>query len=127
MPRRPSGSISRWMSWLGSHMRTGGTGMSVRVMAEVFRSSRASLGARLVLLALADDVDEEHRECWPSLQTIAAKAHISVRGVQYAVEKLQALGELTVTGRSGHSNIWRIPPVDEWGTKPASGVAESAP
>src|SRR5262249_18117905 len=95
------------MSWLGSHARTGRTGMSVRVMGAVLQQSRATFGARLVLIAIADSAHDDG-VAWPSIPSLARRAHVSERAVQYAIRRLIQLGELEVTERRGSSNSYRV-------------------
>jgi hypothetical protein len=84
--------------------------MSVKVMGEVFQHSKATLGARLVLLAIADCVDEETRSGWPSVPRIARKARLDERNVQRGIRTLVKLGELQVHARTFQSNVYLIPP-----------------
>ena len=108
--------------------------MSVKVMAEVFAHSQATLGARLVLLAIADCVDDEQRTGWPSIPVVAKKAALSERAVQYAVRALHRAGELEIISRPGSSNLFRIPlggeasftPADFAPVKPASPGGEAS-
>lgn len=80
-------------------------------MGEVFAYSRAQLAQRLVLLAIADNADNATRTGYPSLETIADKAGISVRHVQRCVGALVDLGELEVRRGGGRLqyNVYRIP------------------
>lgn len=87
----------------------GGPKLSVYVMSWVFRNSKAELGDRLVLLAIADFADDDGY-CWPSIAKIAEKTLMSERAVQYSVRALESRGELTVsigTG-DGRRNEYRV-------------------
>lgn len=72
--------------------------MSVRVMSWVFENSDEELGARLVLLALADHAQDDGRGAYPSVATIARKTRMSIRGVQYALARLKESGAVRPDG-----------------------------
>lgn len=61
--------------------------MSIRVMAEVWRTDLPTT-EKMVLLVIADHASDDGTEAWPSQATIAAKASISIRTVQRAVNSL---------------------------------------
>lgn len=73
--------------------------MSVRVLSEVFRTSKSTGAARLVLLALADVSSDggEISAYARSHSTLAAKANCDERTVTKSIRALQDLGELEVT------------------------------
>ena len=75
--------------------------MSVGVMSAVFKHSASTGSARLVLLAIADNADDDTWSCWPSVQTIGAKARVSEATVHRALKELQKLGELDVQHNAG--------------------------
>lgn len=86
--------------------------MSILVQAWVYQHSEARLADRLVLLAIADEADDDGGSAFPSLRRIAHKARVSVGTVSDAVRRLEASGELEVnrperTGR-GHHNSYRV-------------------
>lgn len=86
--------------------------MSVRVMADVFEFSEATGNDRLVLLAIADEVNDDGAGGYPGIDRLAAKARIPRRTVMRCIERLEQLGELAVTrpetrGR-GHYNRYRV-------------------
>jgi hypothetical protein len=70
--------------------------MSVQAMSWVWEHSRSEGNARLVLLAIADQVNKRGVDAWPSQQRLAEKCRISDRTVRRAVEELVGLGELEV-------------------------------
>lgn len=72
--------------------------MSFRNVADVFDYSQASGNDRLVLLAIAENANDDAREAWPSIREIARKANIDQRTVQRSIRRLQELGELAVVG-----------------------------
>ena len=75
--------------------------MSVQATAWVLRNSRATLGTRLVILALADYADERGGSCWPSVKTICQETLLSERQVQYALRALEQMGEIVVEQKGG--------------------------
>ncbi len=86
--------------------------MSIEAMVWVFRHSTARLADRLVLLAIADEADDDGTNAWPSQRRIADKARLGQSTVRRAIENLERLGELEVerperTGR-GHYNRYRV-------------------
>jgi hypothetical protein len=62
-------------------------------MHAVFEHSRASGSNLLVLMAIADNADDEGA-AYPKQETIARKARMSVRTVQRCIQDLRDLGEL---------------------------------
>ncbi len=76
----------------------------------VLDNSQSTSGDRLVLLALAESADIDSGECFPSIATIARRANLSKRATQYALRKLESMGEITtIPGESRYStNIYRI-------------------
>jgi Helix-turn-helix domain len=86
--------------------------VSIKVMGEVWDSSSAKGGARLVLLALADHANDEGY-CHPSLARLAKKSALTERNVQFILRDLEARGELVVfrgAGRGRVSVYWVLPP-----------------
>jgi Helix-turn-helix domain len=77
--------------------------VSLEVIVDVMAKSESSLGARLVMIALARYADEEGESC-PSVDTIAQHAHLTRRGVQLALRRLEDDGEVAVNG------------ISKWGT-----------
>lgn len=61
--------------------------MSIRLMSEVWRTDLPTI-EKMVLLVIADHASDDGTEAWPSQATIAAKASISIRTVQRAVNSL---------------------------------------
>lgn len=84
--------------------------MSVKVMSWVFEHSAATLGDRLVLLAIADHANNEGLDAFPSVDTIAKKARVDRSTVFRSIERLVALGELKVQsgGGRGHTNAYSV-------------------
>ena len=72
-------------------------------MTQVWQHSRHKGGSLLLLLAIADFADDEGT-AWPSITTLAAKARMSERNIQYALKELEQSGELTIQAGGGRSN-----------------------
>ena len=68
--------------------------MGVEVMAWVFKNSKATPAAKLVLLAIADHQGE--RGAWPSERTLARACNMSERSIRRKISELVDLGELEV-------------------------------
>jgi hypothetical protein len=84
--------------------------MGVNVSRDVWEHSRASGGALLVLLAIADHADDETREAFPGIKSLAVKTRLSERQVQANIRLLIDLEELSVdygTGRK-HTNTYTV-------------------
>lgn len=74
--------------------------MSVVAMTWVFENSDATLGARLVLLAIADHAHADGTRSFPSVATLAAHTRMSRRAVQAALRKLEDDSHVEQTGRT---------------------------
>lgn len=86
--------------------------MSIRVMSWVLDESTATGNDRLVLIAIADEADDDGRNAFPSVDRIARRARINRHTAMRAIRRLEDIGELEVvrpetTGR-GHHNTYRI-------------------
>lgn len=82
--------------------------MSIQAVAWVLRHSEARLGARLVLLSIANYADEDGGNSWPAVATIAKDARMSQRQVQRAVQTLEASGEIAIErGGGDHKHTHR--------------------
>jgi hypothetical protein len=64
--------------------------VSIHVTSWVFRHSEAKLGARLVLLVLAEHAHDDGGRAFPSVDTIVERTRMSRRGVQEALRRLEA-------------------------------------
>ena len=69
-------------------------------MSWVFENSEATLGSRLVLLALADYAHDDGTMAFPSVQTLAAHTRMSERQVQRTLKRLAEEGHITAEGKS---------------------------
>lgn len=86
--------------------------MSIGCINNVFRFSEASGNDRLVLIAIADEANDEGENAFPSVRRLASKAHCHTDTVIECIKHLEALGELEVLrpekqGR-GRFNRYRV-------------------
>lgn len=85
--------------------------MSIRVIVHVFNSPLARTSTeQVVLLAIAENCDDEGGNAWPSIATIARKTRLTERAVYGAIERLKARGVLRVTtgGSRCGTNLYEI-------------------
>lgn len=99
----------------------------------VWKHSRSRHGARLVLLAIADCINEDRPQdsAWPSVAELAAKTALKERAVRAAITELAVLGEIKVEYNAGPKgcNRYRVitaTPAKNAGVQKLQG-AESAP
>jgi DNA-binding transcriptional ArsR family regulator len=71
----------------------------MEALTAVFRHSRAEATDRLVLLVLANSVNEESGTTYLSVGRISERARVSERTVQYALRRLEESGEITRAGK----------------------------
>lgn len=76
--------------------------MSIRLMSDVWRLDLPTV-EKMVLLVIADHANDEGTQSYPSQATIAAKASISIRTVQRAVNTLCAQGYIRMFKHAGGS------------------------
>jgi hypothetical protein len=69
--------------------------MSIRIINDVWTYSKASGTDLLVLLALADNANDEG-ECWPSMATIGRKCRVDTRTARRRIRSLEEIGEVVV-------------------------------
>ena len=86
--------------------------MSIRIMTYIWEHSQATGTALLLLLAIADNCNDE-AEAWPSVPTLARKVRLTERQVQRLIAKLIQSGELEREERRidlhrSKSNIYRV-------------------
>lgn len=74
--------------------------MSISVIDYVWKNSTRKGAALLVLLAIADFADETGL-AFPAIKTLAVKARVSERGVQYVLRELVSVGELSIEANAG--------------------------
>ena len=81
--------------------------MSIEVMTWVWKSSETKASHRLVLLALADNANDQG-ECWPSIGYIANKCRLSKRYTIDILKDLETAGHIEIINRSHTSNLYKI-------------------
>ena len=84
--------------------------MSIKVMSEVWEHSKAKGSAHHLLLAIADNANEQGI-AWPSVRTLARKARLSERQIQRLIRSLQRTGELDIHeggGPPGSTHTYRV-------------------
>lgn len=74
-------------------------------MVWVLDHSEARLGARLVLLALAEFAHDDGSKAYPKVETLMRRSGLSERAVQYALRRLIRDGEIEQTGTSPSGTI----------------------
>lgn len=74
--------------------------MSVRIMSKVWDSQLGSHTEKLVLLALADNANDEGL-CWPSRKTIARKCDLSETAVRSQIKEFESAGLISITETGG--------------------------
>lgn len=78
--------------------------MSLSVMNMVWENPPCGGSQLLVLLALADNADQDRRYAWPSVETLARKTNLSTRTVQRTLRELEGaklVRTIRPGGRSG--------------------------
>lgn len=87
--------------------------MSVQAIAWVLEHSESRLGARCVLMSIANHAKADGTGSWPSVKTIAKEARLSDREVQYATAELRRIGELSVQISAGPKgvNMYSLPKI----------------
>lgn len=83
--------------------------MSVYAMSWVFKNSEARLGARLVLIGLADYAQDDGSRAYPSIEKLAEKARLSPRQTQRALRDLESAGAIKLMGTSQRgTKVWQV-------------------
>lgn len=81
--------------------------MSVAVTSWVWKYSTASATELLVMLALADQADDDGMS-WPSIAYLARKTRVHQDTVRRALRDLIRDGQISREERIGHSNVYRV-------------------
>lgn len=86
--------------------------MTAKATGAVWHESRSRGSDRLVLLALADQADDEGQGARMFQKTLATKCQMSERAVRDAIRRLERIGELETEhkahGRLRRGNVYRI-------------------
>lgn len=99
--------------------------MSIKIMSEVWEHATVDGGALLVLLTLADSADEATRSCYPGVESIAAKARLSERQVQYCLKRLRESGIIEVKRCASpvKTNLYKIAEASLWAEAGDANIA----
>jgi hypothetical protein len=93
------------------HLQQEEDAVSIKAMNWVWEHSQSRRGARLVLLAIADNANDAG-EAWPSYTTLQRKTRFGRAAIAEGIEKLVQLGELEIDesrkGKRGQ-NFYRMP------------------
>lgn len=83
--------------------------MTVQTLSWVLEHSEARLGARLVLIALANHAHIDGGSAYPSQETIAREARLTARQVRRCLIELEAAGSICRAGTTANGVvIWRL-------------------
>lgn len=84
--------------------------MSIRVMTQIWDCGAYEGGTLLVLLAMADWAQDDGTRVFPTMETLAEKARLSVRGAQNCVARLKRDGVIieVVAPRRGKATEYKI-------------------
>jgi hypothetical protein len=77
--------------------------VSISAIQWVLENSQSAHGARLVALAIADEIREDRiaHGAWPSVTTLMRKTNLRERAVHSAIAELEKLGEIQVARNAG--------------------------
>jgi hypothetical protein len=99
--------------------------MSVQAMSWVFQHSTSRLGARLILLAIANHADLHGRNSWASVEQLAEESHLSERQARYALRELETSGEIVQVAISPRrTHVYELPGMaDLWTRTEGADIA----
>jgi hypothetical protein len=106
--------------------------VSIRCQSWVYEHSEATGNERLILLAIADEADDDGTNAHPGVHRIARKARVNQRTTMRCIERLETAGRLIVVrpvaaGR-GHFNSYVVVMVEGGiGQEDRPGPGPSAP
>ena len=81
--------------------------MSISLMTDVWRLPLQA-SRKMVLLALADNANDEGTDCWPSIGKLVEKCSMSERSIQVHLSGLEDAGYIKRHERLGRSNKFTI-------------------
>ena len=96
--------------------------MSIHAMTTVWQRSTASGSTLLLLLALADHANDSG-QCYPAIETLAAKTRMSERQTIRIIQAAEQLGELTTQRNANKANHYTITPAGQPITPPSPQAA----
>jgi hypothetical protein len=97
----------------------GKTAVSIKLISVVW-SLEIRPTDKLVLLALADNANDEGGRCYPSMRTLQQKTSLSNRAVRYSIKRLEKNGHLMTQNRNGHSLNFTLTPRHQMPMSPAA-------
>lgn len=100
--------------------------MSIRWIDAAMQHSQAHGNARLVLIVLANNADDETGSCYPGIKYIAHRAGIDERTVRRMLRQLEELGEISTRINASHigTNLYTINPSILSGVSDCPGGAD---
>src|ERR1700756_5252087 len=101
--------------------------MSLELMTHVWKSGKFEGAALIMLLALADQSNDEGWS-WPSVETLQKKTRLAERTVYQTIKILVDSGWLTKTQREGSKRVfYRVhpPALDAGGFPPGSPAPDA--
>lgn len=125
-----------------SRSHTEGSRLVIQAMVMVldFAPEHWNAGTRLVALALADRVNGDTHECWPSIADLSRRTGLKERQVQRYLRQLEDEGVIVRLGQRVHdgrrtSNVWvwklltKLSPSEGWGViqDTRGGVIQDTP
>jgi hypothetical protein len=75
--------------------------MSIKVMAWVWDRSPVAGTELLMLLAIADQTNDDGRDAWPSIDNLAKRTRLNRRTVQRVLQRLTAAGHIAIEEGGG--------------------------
>jgi DNA-binding transcriptional ArsR family regulator len=99
--------------------------MSIEASRHVWATTKQSGSALIVLLAIADYADKSGL-AWPTVKSLAAKARMSIRNVQYHLNRLRDAGEIVVMEGDNHwsANRYQIAGLHRGGEDTCTGEVQ---
>ena len=76
--------------------------MTVKCSTWVWEHSQTTGNDRLVMLALADEADDDGTNCYPSQDRLTEKTRIPKRTVQRCIDRCEQAGEVVVDRPESH-------------------------
>ena len=74
--------------------------MSIKYLLAAMNARVGSSGAKLVLIALADNADNDRGKCWPSVRSVSEKCEMSEKTVRDHIGRLVEIGYVSIQHRS---------------------------
>jgi hypothetical protein len=81
--------------------------VSVAANSWVLENSEATLGGRLVMIAIADAANSDGENGWPSITRIARHSCLSTPAVKLLLPQFEESGELAIDRGAGPSGVHR--------------------